>query len=82
MVPVIAGARLLAPNGFVAPVRDDGSMTNPPLLESVTTAGPPPSTARTAAVVVHGRDQDPEYMLGGLEPTVPVGSNARIVEGL
>jgi predicted esterase len=42
-------------------------MTNPHLLESVTAAGAPTSTARAAAVVVHGRDQDPEYMLAVLD---------------
>jgi hypothetical protein len=42
-------------------------MTNPHSLESVTTAGAPASTARAAAVVVHGRDQDPESMLAVLD---------------
>lgn len=42
-------------------------MTNPHLLEQVTWAGAPATGARAAAVVVHGRDQDPEYMLAVLE---------------
>lgn len=44
-----------------------GGSTNPHLLEPVTTTGASASTARAAAVVVHGRDQDPEYMLAVLD---------------
>ncbi|WP_232667225.1 alpha/beta hydrolase [Pseudonocardia sp. TRM90224] len=40
---------------------------NPHLLEPVAAAGAPAGSARAAAVVVHGRDQDPEYMLAVLD---------------
>ena len=36
---------------------------NPHLVAPPVTVGPPVADARRVAVVVHGRDQDPEYML-------------------
>jgi len=43
--------------------REPGSGANPHLVEEAVRAGPPLHDARVAAVVVHGRDQDPAYML-------------------
>jgi predicted esterase len=42
-------------------------MSNLHLREPVTIAGAAADAARMAAVVVHGRDQDPEYMLAVLD---------------
>ena len=48
-------------------MRKSALVDNAHLRAAVTTAGPPVAEARACAVVVHGRDQDPEYMLAVLD---------------
>jgi predicted esterase len=66
---------MIVPRGRLAqwpspePVRRTSVVTtsNLHLQEPLTVAGAPTAAARAAAVVVHGRDQDPEYMLAVLD---------------